>query len=172
MLLFLRHVLDTAGDYQEALSMAVEEHLMSGGIITVIGTRNHERAIVERTPTRNKVRSARSDEPLMATNHFRALCKSESCERYAFMSQKAETYPPLEILTNRQVLQEIIAQHVVMCPATQLAENVRSEPSSPGGCRGTGDDRGSLSAHRLRSVRSFAVRGRHRDWFRDACSAQ
>ena len=121
-LLFLRHILDTATDYQEALSMAVEEHLMSGGIITVIGTRNHARAIVERMSTSAKVRSARSDEPLMATNHFRALCKPESCERYAFMSQKAGTHPPLEILTNRRVLQEITAQHVVMCPATQSVE--------------------------------------------------
>lgn len=58
----------------------------------------------------------------MATNHFRALCKPESCERYAFMSQKVGINPPLEILTNRRVLQEITAQHVVMCPATQSAE--------------------------------------------------
>ena len=28
----------------------------------------------------------------------------------------------MEILTNRRVLQEITAQHVVMCPATQSAE--------------------------------------------------
>jgi hypothetical protein len=122
MLLFLRRILDTARDYREALAMAAGEHLMSGGIITLIGVRNEERAIVERTPTNCKLRSARADEPLLATNHYRALGKPEVCDRYEFMAKKAGNQPALDILTNRRVLQEITAQHVVMCPATQTAE--------------------------------------------------
>ena len=52
MLLFLRDVLDTARDYDEALDRVQRERLLSGGIITLVGTTNHQRAIVERTPSK------------------------------------------------------------------------------------------------------------------------
>ena len=122
VLLFLRQVLDTATDYAEALGMVRSERLMSGGIVTVVGTRNDERAVVERTPTRATVRLAADDEPLMATNHFRDLAGPEVCPRYEYMMQYAGKRPATEILTSRRVLQEITAQHVVLCPATQAAE--------------------------------------------------
>ncbi len=122
VLLFLRHVLDTAADYVEALAMVRTERLMSGGIVTVVGTRNDERAVVERTPTRAVVRTAGGEEPLLATNHFRNLAKPEVCPRYEYMKLHAEKMPATEILTSRHVLQEITAQHVAMCPATQKVE--------------------------------------------------
>jgi hypothetical protein len=122
VLLFLRHVLDTAGSYAEALEMATRERLMSGGIITVVGTRNEERAVVERTPTAARVRTAAADQPLAATNHFRALAAPEVCPRYEYMTRHAGKLPAAEILTSRSVLQEITAQHVVLCPATRRAE--------------------------------------------------
>jgi isopenicillin-N N-acyltransferase-like protein len=122
VMLFLRHVLDTAKDYADALAMVRGERLMSGGIVTVVGTRNDERAVVERSPTRAAVRTAAGDEPLMATNHFRDLAEPEVCPRYEYMADHAGKKPATEILTSRRVLQEITAQHVVMCPATQAAE--------------------------------------------------
>ena len=122
VLLFLRHVLDTAANYGDALAMVRTERLMSGGIVTVVGTRNDERAVVERTPTRAVVRTAGVEEPLMATNHFRTLAEPEVCPRYDYMKLHAGRTPATEILTSRRVLQEISAQHVVMSPATQAVE--------------------------------------------------
>lgn len=122
VMLFLRHVLDTATNYRNALEMVQSEPLMSGGIITVVGTKNDERAVVERTPTSATIRTAVGNEPLLATNHFRALTAPEVCPRYEHMALHAKQLPALEVLTNRAVLQEITAQHVVMCPAMQRAE--------------------------------------------------
>ncbi|MFO0826365.1 MAG: C45 family peptidase [Gemmataceae bacterium] len=122
MLLFLRHVLDTAASFDEAVTLVERERLMSGGIITIVGTRNNERAIVERMPTRVKLRRAKGDEPLMATNHYRELAEPVECSRFACLAESAGKRPPMELLTDRRVLQEITAQHVVMCPATQTAE--------------------------------------------------
>lgn len=122
MLLFLRHVCDTAMNYRDALDMVKSERLMAGGIITVVGERNDERAVVERTPTRAAVRSPRGDEPVFATNHHRSLSAPPACPRYDYMAAHAHRRPPMEVLTHPEVLQTITAQHVVMCPATQSAE--------------------------------------------------
>lgn len=122
VLLFLRHVLDTAPGYAEAVAMVEGERLMSGCIVTIVGSRNDERIIVERSPTRATTRVSLSGEPLMATNHFRNLSGPETCTRYEYMSQNVGRVAPAELLTSRHVLQEITAQHVVMCPTTQSAE--------------------------------------------------
>ena len=58
----------------------------------------------------------------MATNHYRALSRPESCGRYAHLAVKAGKTPPLEILTHHEVLQSITAQHVIFQPATGRAE--------------------------------------------------
>jgi len=134
MLLFLRHVMDTATSFADALEMLQRERLMSGGIITLVGTRNDERAIMERGPTAAVVRRAIADEPLMATNHFRALASPQECSRYECMAERVGEVPALEVLTDRRVLQEITAQHVVMCPATQSCKmfvptHLREAPS-------------------------------------------
>jgi isopenicillin-N N-acyltransferase like protein len=122
VLLFLRHVLDTATSYTDALAMVRAERLMSGGIVTLVGTKNDERAVVERTPTRATVRTATGAEPLMATNHFRDLAEPEVCTRFDHMTRFAGKLPAMEVLTSRNVLQDITAQHVVLCPARQSAE--------------------------------------------------
>jgi hypothetical protein len=122
VLLFLRDVLDTAGDYDEALDRVRNEHLMSGGIITVVGTTNDQRAVVERTTRDAAVRTACEDEPLMATNHYRALSAPQSCGRYDHLAARAGKTRPIEILTHRDVLQDITAQHVIFQPATGRAE--------------------------------------------------
>lgn len=122
VLLFLRHVLDTATSYRHAVEMVTAERLMTGGIVTVVGTKNAERVIVERAPRRATVRTATADEPLVATNHYRDLADADDCPRYEHLAAHAGRFPPLDVLTNRNVLQDITAQHVVMCPAKQSAE--------------------------------------------------
>lgn len=114
MLLFLRHLVDTAADFGEAVAMAERERLAAGGIITIVGKRNGERAVVERTPTRAVVRVPKGDEPLIATNHHRQLARPEPCPRYEYLAAHAGKRPPLELLTSPQVRQSITAQHVVM----------------------------------------------------------
>lgn len=123
-LVFLRHVLDTAKSFAEALKMVEGERLMSGGIITLVGTKNDERAIVERAHSKAMVRRPTGNEALLATNHFRALPESMTlwCPRYECMAEYAGRRPPMDILTDSRVLQSITAQHVVMCPATQFTE--------------------------------------------------
>jgi isopenicillin-N N-acyltransferase like protein len=122
VLLFLRHVLDTATGYRQALEMVTAERLMTAGIVTLVGTRNDERAVVERLPRRAAVRTPTGNGPLLATNHFRDLADPAECPRYDHMAIHAGKGPPLEVLTSRHVLQDITAQHVVMCPATESAE--------------------------------------------------
>lgn len=122
MLLFLRHVCDTATDYRHALEMVKTERLMSGGVITLVGITNDERAVVERTSTKAAVRSAHRDEPLVATNHYRSLAAPDVCPRYDHLAAHAGRQSPLALLLHPNVLQEITAQHVVLCPATQSAE--------------------------------------------------
>lgn len=122
VLLFLRDVLDTARDYDEALDRVRRERLMSGGIITLVGTANRQRAVVERTPRDSSTRTARADEPLMATNHYRALPGRESCGRYDHLAAHAGKTAPMDILTNPDVLQSITAQHILFQPATGHAE--------------------------------------------------
>lgn len=122
VLLFLRHVLDTATGYAHALELVGAERLMSCGIVTIVGTRDAERAVVERTPTGAHVRAAAGDEPLMATNHFRALAAPTACPRFEHMARHVRSVPPLDLLTSGHVLQSITAQHVVMCPARRSVE--------------------------------------------------
>ncbi|HXD88181.1 MAG TPA: C45 family peptidase [Urbifossiella sp.] len=122
MLLFLRHVLDSATDFNDALTIVEREPLMSSGIITLVGTANDERAIVERTPREAFVRRAKGQEPLIATNHFLKLARPEACSRYEFLNAQKEIRSPLEVLTSRTVLQEITAQHIVIHPSKQSIE--------------------------------------------------
>ena len=122
MLLFLRHVLDTADGFTEAVAMCERERLAAGGILTLVGTRNDERAVVERTPTRAAVRRATGGEPLVATNHHRRLSAPQGCSRYEYLARHGGVRSPLELLTSPEVRQTITAQHVRMCPAAGEAE--------------------------------------------------
>lgn len=122
MLLFLRNVLDTAANFAHALDLVQKTPLMSGGLITVVGVTNSERAVVERTPSpaRTATRRASDDEPLFATNHFRSLAQPTECSRFdAIGRMTRRNAQPLSILTDADVMQSITAQHVLMQPSTQ-----------------------------------------------------
>lgn len=140
VLLHLRRVLEDARDFDEALGMLTGEHLTVGGLITLVGTQNSQRVVVERTPTRYALRRPRGDEPLIATNDYRSLTRPEAseeletcrttCARFdACRDFFANHRPERDIddaellyrLSDPQVIQEITAQHVILRPRERSA---------------------------------------------------
>lgn len=125
VLLFLRHLLDEALDFDDALRRATTTRLASSALITLVGTRNHERAVVERTPRHAEVRRPQGDRPLLTTNHYRQMAPpDEGCDRYPCLTRWADDLPArpaaedlLGLLRRGPVFNEITAQHIVMHPA-------------------------------------------------------
>jgi hypothetical protein len=128
VLLFLRHLLDEARDFDDALERATATRLSSPALLTLAGMHNDQRAVVERTPTRAAVRRADGDEPLLTTNHYRLLGPAdEYCDRFPCLNgwtKKLPARPGVEdllgLLSRPPVFNEITAQHVVLHPATGL----------------------------------------------------
>ncbi len=121
VLLFLRSVLDHANSFDEALNRITETPLMSGGLITLVGSKNDERVVVERTPQEAKIRRPKGDEPIIATNHYRLHSHIPECTRYAWLIANVDrTQNPLDLLTNPNVMQDITAQHILIQPATKM----------------------------------------------------
>lgn len=126
MLLFMRTLLDESRDFDDALRRAMHQTLASAGIITLVGRRNEERAVVERTPSRAEVFRPVGGEPVLVTNQFRALeSPGGLCSRFARLCELVPnlgTDPDVEellnTLTDDRVMQEITAQHVWARPAT------------------------------------------------------
>jgi hypothetical protein len=135
VLLFLRTVLEDAPDFDGALKMLTTEKLAMSGMITLVGVRNEQRVVVERSPTRHALRWGEPDKPLLTTNHYRTLYPPEAscfeddttCYRYNRMCELLSGYDAsvelklkmlLDILADSNVIQEITAQHVIMQPST------------------------------------------------------
>ncbi len=135
VLLHLRRVLEDASDFEAALDMLSEPRLAMSGLITLVGTENDQRVVVERTPTRCVQRRPESNKPLVATNDYRLLdCDTlqtleqlaqTSCGRSNRLHQLTDSCPSdqdledeqlLYILTDLGVIQNITAQHVIMRP--------------------------------------------------------
>jgi hypothetical protein len=126
VLLFLRHLMDTAHSFEEAVELASRTPLASSALITLAGTRNDQRVCVERTSRTHQQRRPHGDEPLLVTNHFRRLAAPDGCPRYEFLSRQLRRRPErtveelLELLNHENVRQDITAQHVLACPARGL----------------------------------------------------
>jgi hypothetical protein len=126
MLLFLRHLIDEATDFDDAVRMASTTPLLASGLITLAGTRNEQRAVVERAPTRSAVRKADGDRPLVTTNHSLLLHRDGGyCERFRALSRWAEQLPSrpqtedlLSLLLREPLYNSITAQHIIMHPAS------------------------------------------------------
>jgi hypothetical protein len=135
VLLHLRRVLEDARDFDDALRMVAEEPLAAPGLITLVGTENSQRVVVERTPMRHALRRAEDDAPLVTTNDYRVLFRPEAhdgaeiyrttCRRYDTLQQfftrprpdrGAEDAALLYALSDPGVLQGITAQHIIMRP--------------------------------------------------------
>lgn len=137
VLLHLRRVVEDATSFEEALRWLASQTLLAPALFTLVGTRNEQRVVIERTPTRFALRWPRGDEPLVTTNDYRLLFQPEThagaeiyvttCRRYEalgrfFAGHRAdhavEDAALLYILSDAAVIQSITCQHVIMKPAT------------------------------------------------------
>jgi hypothetical protein len=140
VLLHLRRVLEDAAGFNEALNMLRDEKLAAPALITLVGTSNDQRVVIERTPTRHALRWAEPGAPLLATNDYRLLFRPEShagleiyettCRRYEALGRllaghradaDMEDDRLLYMLTDPAVIQGITAQHVILRPAAGTA---------------------------------------------------
>lgn len=134
VLLFLRRVVEEAEDFDEALGWLTKQRLAVGALITLAGRENAQRVVVERAPNDAALRWANGDEPLVTTNHYRALdmesgalaggLDQTACGRWerlaelagAWRGREPEDKEVLCALQDWGVQQEITAQHVLMDP--------------------------------------------------------
>jgi hypothetical protein len=124
VLFFLRHLLDDARDFGDALEIASTTRLATPALITLVGTTNRERVCVERTTRTCQQRWAEGDAPIVATNHYVRLAAPQACPRYEHLSRHAPAMEPsvtdevlLKLLCDPNVMQSITAQHVIARPA-------------------------------------------------------
>lgn len=135
VLLHLRRVLEDARNFDEALKLLTEQTLAAPALITLVGTRNDQRVVIERTPTQHAHRWPKGDEPLLTTNDYRLLFQPKAtdggeifrstCRRYEALGQffaghradrEVSDAALLYILSDPQVIQGITAQHIIMRP--------------------------------------------------------
>lgn len=135
VLLFIRKVLEDARDFAEAVGMFSAQTLTASCLLTVVGTENDERVVIERSPTKAARRTPAGDAPLVATNDYRKLFATQAnaenelyrttCDRYdrlcGYFSDLPGAHDPddeqiLYGLTDPGVIQQITAQHVIMRP--------------------------------------------------------
>jgi predicted choloylglycine hydrolase len=129
VLLFVRSVLEDASDFQDAVRRLSSEKLAMSAMITVVGTDNKERVVIERSPSICARRWPGDGKPLIVTNHHRALLPAQPCQRYErleeMLATRSEADVPeedalLTMLTDKGVMQEITAQHVTIRPKDNL----------------------------------------------------
>ena len=140
VLLHLRRVLEDARDFDEAVRLLTDQHLAVGGLITLVGSDNQQRVVIERTPKRHALRWPQGDEPLIATNDYRLLFKPSTCDelevcrttcsRFEALQEFFTNHRPdrdvedaelLYILSDPRVIQGITAQHIIFRPRDQAA---------------------------------------------------
>lgn len=136
VLLHLRRVLEDATDFDDALEQLSQQKLTSSALITLVGTENQQRVVIERTATRHALRWAEPDRPLVTTNDYRLLYKpttsagpeiyQTTCHRFDYLTSFFDDHTShsdacidklLFVLTDSNVLQSITAQHIVLQPA-------------------------------------------------------
>ncbi|RME36323.1 MAG: hypothetical protein D6788_11840 [Planctomycetota bacterium] len=133
VLLHLRRVVEEAEDFDDAVRRLVEEHLTAGCLLTVVGRENDQRVVIERTPRRAALRRPVGSEPLLTTNHYRAMPgmppppdnAEGTCPRFARLCalwrdrRHGETVSDedlLTMLTDAEVMQEFTVHHIIIRP--------------------------------------------------------
>jgi len=136
VLLFLRTVLEEAQNFDDALKRISEQPLCMAALVTLVGNENHQRVVIERSPTRHALRWGEPGKALMTTNHYRLLYpigddNPDTCSRFARLCQLLGHYDErnapddtalLRMLSDESVIQEITAQHIIMRPRQQEAK--------------------------------------------------
>ncbi|XAL98916.1 C45 family autoproteolytic acyltransferase/hydrolase [Phycisphaeraceae bacterium D3-23] len=137
VLLHLRRVLQDAANFDAALDQLSHTKLTTGVLFMLVGTENHHRVVIERTPTRHALRWAEDDFPLLVTNDYRILDQTTgdtksmlaqtACARYTALEALARSLSPkeaasdtplLDCLTDDRVQMGITAQHMIFRPAS------------------------------------------------------
>lgn len=135
VLLHIRRVIEDASGFDEALERLKKTRLVAPALLTLVGSENHQRVVVERTPTRHALRWAEEDQPLVTTNDYRLLQQPNrthdaeiyrtTCHRFEFLtktlagresSKAASDSELLFHLADQNVRQSITAQHVLIRP--------------------------------------------------------
>jgi hypothetical protein len=136
VLLFIRRVLEDAPDFPTALAWLSHQKLTVPALLTLVGSENLQRVVIERSPKRHAQRWAKADEPLVVTNHYQRLTfgkeaealaglSETTCNRFTALSELAGKHAAgkevsdaqlLYWLSDEQVKQEITAQHVLIRP--------------------------------------------------------
>lgn len=138
VLLHIRRVLDDAKSFESAVKMLSRAHLAAPCLLTVVGTENRQRVVIERTPRRCVQRLAEQGKALLVTNHYRLLFRSQTCGipeldettcgRYDALSESFADHTAeatvddstlLHALADPAVIQDITAQHVIIRPRTR-----------------------------------------------------
>lgn len=145
VLLFLRRLLEEAGGFDDAVQRVSKARLFAAGLITLVGTANHQRVCCECAPKHDAVlRWGEAGRPLLTTNDYQhrevsasseitGLTESACGRRDALAAYLEPIYagrghgdPPtladdqlLYGLQDPGVIQGITAQHVIARPASQ-----------------------------------------------------
>ncbi len=139
VLLHIRRVLEDADSFEDALQRLSHTKITTGALFMLVGVENHQRVVIERTPTRHALRWGETGKPLVVTNDYRALDSNESsdanplasttCQRYETLEglvgqlsleQAVDTEALLYCLTDPKVQMSITAQHTIFRPADEL----------------------------------------------------
>ncbi|HEX3316088.1 MAG TPA: C45 family peptidase [Gemmataceae bacterium] len=137
VLLHLRRVVEDAMGFDDAVEMLARPPLVVSALFTLVGVENHQRVVIERSPTRFALRRPAGDEPLLTTNDYRLLFAPTAsdhgeiyrttCSRYDALgrllrktraSRTVSDAELLYVLGDAEVRQSITAQHVIFRPAS------------------------------------------------------
>ena len=80
VLLQIRRILEDAADFDAALKALSEQPLTTSALLTLVGTDNDQRVVIERTATRSALRWPDGDAPLITTNDYRELAKPRTSD--------------------------------------------------------------------------------------------
>lgn len=136
VMLHVRRVLEDARDFDHALELLSKTRLLAPVLFTLVGTENHQRVVIERSPRRHALRWGEEGKPLTTTNDYRLLeppktsnCSEvfqTTCFRYDYITEHFEKnrcggcVPADEqllcLLSDEHVAQTITAQHVILHP--------------------------------------------------------
>jgi hypothetical protein len=135
VLLFVRRVVEDAGGFGEALEMLTKARLAAPALLTLAGTDNDQRVVIERSPRHHALRWGEPGRPLIATNDYRALSADAAsggdllagtaCGRYEVLEERFAAHAAgedvedevlLTALSDARVIQEITAQQVLIRP--------------------------------------------------------
>ena len=135
VLLHIRRVLEDARDFNHALKLLSKQRLAASALLTLVGIRNEERVVIERSPKRHALRWGEPGKALIATNDYRELFATEThdhniiyettCTRFDALCDLCSSHNEhqnisdeelLYVLSDPSVIQSITAQHVIMRP--------------------------------------------------------